>query len=108
MEAIGEHLAGSVGDADDAGTWLPRMARLHAVPAVDWPQPGPQFLGPGPVEHDLLGGLASQLNPIKHRATRAVLGRYPDLLGRTKSAVSRCAVGFCSGLSKDRRLLRPQ
>ncbi|TQJ58678.1 uncharacterized protein DUF222 [Arthrobacter sp. SLBN-83] len=94
MEAIGEDL----GRAYDAGSWLPRPARLHPVPSED-PLAGPlQASASGPGGQDVLDGLAAQL------AAAALAA--PDLLATASHAEAADYAARIEGLARSMEYLQ--
>ena len=94
MEAIGEDL----GRAYDAGSWLPRPARLHPVPSED-PLTGPlQASASGPGGQDVLDGLAAQL------AAAALAA--PDLLATASHAEAADYAARIEGLARSMEYLQ--
>ncbi len=94
MEAIGEDL----GEAYDAGNWLPRPARLHPVPSQE-PSTGPlQAPASGPGEQDILDWVAAQL------AAAALAA--PDLLATASHAEAADYAARIEGLARSLEYLQ--
>ena len=94
MEAIGEQL----GEAYDAGSWLPRPAHLHPVPSED-PFTGPlQASASGPTEQAVLDQLAAQL------AAAALAA--PDLLATANHAEAADYAARIEGLARSTEYLQ--